>query len=158
VAQLGARRDGIEEVVGSNPIGSTIFLNYLRLCDWLRQRICVVVCAITPLQTPARECIQGFTLCFHPYVRVECQHSRRDVSRNLSDDAVIGLRLGKLRNGRCRLRHAVRHPLIGLVGSALVMPSAAGKGTNPTVARLRIADSLASAIPESQPKRLYLAE
>ena len=66
--------------MGSNPIGSTIFLNYLRLCDWLRQRICVVVCAITPLQTPARECIQGFTLCFHPYVRVECQHSRRDVS------------------------------------------------------------------------------
>ena len=26
VAQLGARLDGIEEVVGSNPIGSTIFL------------------------------------------------------------------------------------------------------------------------------------
>jgi hypothetical protein len=25
VAQLGARLDGIEEVVGSNPIGSTIF-------------------------------------------------------------------------------------------------------------------------------------
>jgi hypothetical protein len=28
VAQLGARLDGIEEVVGSNPIGST---NYLRV-------------------------------------------------------------------------------------------------------------------------------
>jgi hypothetical protein len=27
VAQLGARLDGIEEVVGSNPIGSTIFEN-----------------------------------------------------------------------------------------------------------------------------------
>ena len=27
VAQLGARLDGIEEVVGSNPIGSTILLN-----------------------------------------------------------------------------------------------------------------------------------
>jgi hypothetical protein len=26
VAQLGARLDGIEEVVGSNPIGSTNFL------------------------------------------------------------------------------------------------------------------------------------
>lgn len=26
VAQLGARLDGIEEVVGSNPIGSTIFV------------------------------------------------------------------------------------------------------------------------------------
>jgi hypothetical protein len=26
VAQLGARLDGIEEVVGSNPIGSTSFL------------------------------------------------------------------------------------------------------------------------------------
>ena len=25
MAQLGARLDGIEEVVGSNPIGSTIF-------------------------------------------------------------------------------------------------------------------------------------
>ena len=52
MAQLGARLDGIEEVVGSNPIGSTIFLNYLRLCDWLRQRICVVVCAITPFKRP----------------------------------------------------------------------------------------------------------
>ena len=27
VAQLGARLDGIEEVVGSNPIGSTKYLN-----------------------------------------------------------------------------------------------------------------------------------
>jgi hypothetical protein len=64
VAQLGARLDGIEEVVGSNPIGSTILLNYLRLCYWLRHTICVVVCAITPRQTPARECIQDLALCF----------------------------------------------------------------------------------------------
>ena len=28
VAQLGARLDGIEEVVGSNPIGSTKFSNH----------------------------------------------------------------------------------------------------------------------------------
>ena len=28
VAQLGARLDGIEEVVGSNPIGSTKFSNF----------------------------------------------------------------------------------------------------------------------------------
>ena len=30
VAQLGARLDGIEEVVGSNPIGSTKLLNRWR--------------------------------------------------------------------------------------------------------------------------------
>jgi hypothetical protein len=28
VAQLGARLDGIEEVVGSNPIGSTNFVSF----------------------------------------------------------------------------------------------------------------------------------
>ena len=38
VAQLGARLDGIEEVVGSNPIGSTNFILYspetsLRSCE-----------------------------------------------------------------------------------------------------------------------------
>jgi hypothetical protein len=32
VAQLGARLDGIEEVVGSNPIGSTTFQRYLHVC------------------------------------------------------------------------------------------------------------------------------
>jgi hypothetical protein len=31
VAQLGARLDGIEEVVGSNPIGSTKFFTFLNL-------------------------------------------------------------------------------------------------------------------------------
>jgi hypothetical protein len=31
VAQLGARLDGIEEVVGSNPIGSTKFLKPLTI-------------------------------------------------------------------------------------------------------------------------------
>jgi hypothetical protein len=30
VAQLGARLDGIEEVVGSNPIGSTITTSFRR--------------------------------------------------------------------------------------------------------------------------------
>ena len=30
VAQLGARLDGIEEVVGSNPIGSTNLLDFIR--------------------------------------------------------------------------------------------------------------------------------
>ncbi len=29
MAQLGARLDGIEEVVGSNPIGSTKILNFI---------------------------------------------------------------------------------------------------------------------------------
>jgi hypothetical protein len=32
VAQLGARLDGIEEVVGSNPIGSTILLTITCAC------------------------------------------------------------------------------------------------------------------------------
>ena len=31
VAQLGARLDGIEEVVGSNPIGSTKLVNHLAI-------------------------------------------------------------------------------------------------------------------------------
>ena len=44
VAQLGARLDGIEEVVGSNPIGST---NHLRFWRGLNGRICVVVCVVT---------------------------------------------------------------------------------------------------------------
>jgi hypothetical protein len=33
VAQLGARLDGIEEVVGSNPIGSTKFLLVFFVCS-----------------------------------------------------------------------------------------------------------------------------
>jgi hypothetical protein len=33
VAQLGARLDGIEEVVGSNPIGSTNTPHYARYSD-----------------------------------------------------------------------------------------------------------------------------
>ena len=37
VAQLGARLDGIEEVVGSNPIGSTIF-NWSGPDTWVTQR------------------------------------------------------------------------------------------------------------------------
>ena len=32
MAQLGARLDGIEEVVGSNPIGSTNFIPVYYLC------------------------------------------------------------------------------------------------------------------------------
>jgi hypothetical protein len=47
VAQLGARLDGIEEVVGSNPIGSTILFNHLRLFDGLRRGTCAVVCVVT---------------------------------------------------------------------------------------------------------------
>jgi hypothetical protein len=50
VAQLGARLDGIEEVVGSNPIGSTkgIILLMLRSCEFAgfsstgRQNISIV--------------------------------------------------------------------------------------------------------------------
>jgi hypothetical protein len=33
VAQLGARLDGIEEVVGSNPIGSTILIKIRQFED-----------------------------------------------------------------------------------------------------------------------------
>ena len=47
MAQLGARLDGIEEVVGSNPIGSTILFNHLRLRIRFDPRICVAVCVIT---------------------------------------------------------------------------------------------------------------
>ena len=39
VAQLGARLDGIEEVVGSNPIGSTNLLNHLRLCSSIKAEV-----------------------------------------------------------------------------------------------------------------------
>ncbi len=41
VAQLGARLDGIEEVVGSNPIGSTNFfiISYLRRVKWYWHRL-----------------------------------------------------------------------------------------------------------------------
>ena len=54
MAQLGARLDGIEEVVGSNPIGSTKFFINLRLCDSLRLRSCAVLCVITPRQSRHR--------------------------------------------------------------------------------------------------------
>jgi len=47
VAQLGARLDGIEEVVGSNPIGSTILFNHMRLWRGFYDRICVTFCAVT---------------------------------------------------------------------------------------------------------------
>ena len=47
MAQLGARLDGIEEVVGSNPIGSTILFNHLRLRCRLDERFCVAVCVVT---------------------------------------------------------------------------------------------------------------
>ena len=36
MAQLGARLDGIEEVVGSNPIGST---NYFRILQFRAERL-----------------------------------------------------------------------------------------------------------------------
>jgi hypothetical protein len=38
VAQLGARLDGIEEVVGSNPIGSTIYSP-----DWVTADFCYLL-------------------------------------------------------------------------------------------------------------------
>ena len=47
VAQLGARLDGIEQVVGSNPIGSTILFNHFRTLCTVGQAICAVVCAVT---------------------------------------------------------------------------------------------------------------
>ena len=45
MAQLGARLDGIEEVEGSNPFGSTRFFSHSRL--FLFRRFCAVLCAIT---------------------------------------------------------------------------------------------------------------
>jgi hypothetical protein len=45
VAQLGARLDGIEEVVGSNPIGSTILIGLfsvaLRFPSFFPLRVCL---------------------------------------------------------------------------------------------------------------------
>ena len=40
MAQLGARLDGIEEVVGSNPIGSTTFIACPFLCTSYRASPC----------------------------------------------------------------------------------------------------------------------
>ena len=50
MAQLGARLDGIEEVVGSNPIGSTNIFRYLRTCLGITPRNCVLLCVVTPLK------------------------------------------------------------------------------------------------------------
>ena len=59
MAQLGARLDGIEEVVGSNPIGSTKFLNRLRRHIGIAGGFCDRVCdGTTPKGTP-RQGVQG---------------------------------------------------------------------------------------------------
>jgi hypothetical protein len=61
VAQLGARLDGIEEVVGSNPIGSTILFNHMRLWRGLYDMICVAFCALAHLQLGRAYAMQGDT-------------------------------------------------------------------------------------------------
>ena len=99
VAQLGARLDGIEEVVGSNPIGSTNFLNHLRLLRRLCKRICAMVCAITAFRTCSancfrwlrRKCVESLPFSIHAHMGVMSQHLRRDVPGDFSDDAVVGL-------------------------------------------------------------------
>jgi hypothetical protein len=52
VAQLGARLDGIEEVVGSNPIGSTNSLSHLRADRSSAAPFCDAVCDATPRKVP----------------------------------------------------------------------------------------------------------
>jgi hypothetical protein len=80
VAQLGARLDGIEEVVGSNPIGSTNTLRFI-LFTIFRMRV-----RRWPLIPPLRETIQSKREGFAP----PCFEARGKVWRHDHSSEMAG--------------------------------------------------------------------
>jgi hypothetical protein len=70
VAQLGARLDGIEEVVGSNPIGSTIPFNDFRLPDPPGSLFLLPgLCGQTPSQSSS---VRSHARRNHKYIHAFC--------------------------------------------------------------------------------------
>lgn len=66
--------------------------------DCSRQFVSLFVPQLPP-RTPVGKSIECLALRFNAPVRVVRQHLRRDVPSNLSDDAVVGLRLCQLGDG-----------------------------------------------------------
>ena len=86
MAQLGARLDGIEEVVGSNPIGSTNYLFFFNRIARFSRGTSVFPCSF---QFPKEPSNSAKPLCFH-----------------IAD----GLRPHRLVGDRCRFRRGVSEP------------------------------------------------